>query len=79
MMKKFEKKLERLTEPLLLHKQARWMFTCAMVLFLLVRVVYLEAFVAISYLLGFHIMKKSIGFLTPLGIPSIIEEDLEEE
>lgn len=78
-MKKIEKKVERLTEPLLLYKQQRWVFTCGLLLFLLARVIYFEGYVAITYLLGFHIMKKSIGFLTPLGIPSIIEEDLEED
>ena len=79
MFKKAEKKLEMLTEPLLLYKQGRWVFTISMIVFLLARVIYYEGYVAITYLLGFHIMKKSIGFLTPLGIPSIIEEDLEED
>ena len=32
-----------------------------------------------AYLLGFHILKNSILFVTPQGIPSIGEEDGEDE
>jgi Rer1 family len=79
MFNTIQKQLEKRTEPLLLYKKQRWIFTVSIFVTYLLRVLYLEAYFAISYLLGFHLMKMSIGFLTPKGIPSIIDEDAEEE
>jgi hypothetical protein len=79
MSSSFQKTLETHTERFLLYKKPRWVFTISTLLTYLARTFYLEKDFAVSYLLGFHIMKMSIGFLTPKGIPSIIEEDLDED
>lgn len=79
MFQKFQKQIEKQTERFLLYKKERWVFTCSIFAVYLIRVMWLEKYFAISYLLGFHIMKMSIGFLTPKGIPSIIEEDMDED
>lgn len=79
MISNFQKSIEKQTERFLIYKKERWAFTISILTTYLARILYLEAYFAISYLLGFHIMKMSIGFLTPKGIPSIIDEDMEDD
>ena len=38
-----------------------------------------NGYFAVAYLLGFYILQNSILFLTPLGLPTIEEENNQEE
>ncbi len=49
------------------------------ILFFVLRMVITDGYFAVAYLLGFYIVQNVILFLTPLGLPSIEEEDEDEE
>ena len=66
-------------DRVVLKTKARWIFTCILLSLFIQRVVTKPGFFAIAYLLGFHCLKNAILFVTPQGIPSIGEEEDDEE
>jgi len=58
---------------------SRWTATFAILTFFYIKVLYSETHFAVTYLMSFYILKTSIGFMTPKGIPSIMDEDDETQ
>ena len=67
------------SDRVVLRTKERWLFTCFLTICFFFRVITKPGFFAIAYLLGFHVQKNAILFVTPQGIPSIGEEDEEED
>ena len=72
---RINRKIERTLDTLVPYRYPRWAFTLTFFILFFTRVCYLEEYFAIAYLLAFDILKKSIAFMTPKGIPSIIDEE----
>lgn len=68
------KKLERYLDLIVPYKTGRWVFSAILLLLFYVRCIYKGGYVAVAYLLSFQILQKGILFITPKGIPSIVED-----
>ena len=68
-------KLRNKVDELVLFKKARWASFALCVLLFVYRMVALNGFYAMAYLMGFYIIQKVILFVTPSGIPSIQDEE----
>ena len=66
-------------DSLIPYPLQRWTATLLILAIFYLKVLYFETHFAITYLMSFYILKTSIGFMTPKGIPSIMEEDDESQ
>ena len=57
----------------------RWIAWTLVLLGTIVKSIYSQGFTAICYLLGCHILKKTFLFVSPQGVPTIFEDELEDE
>ena len=57
------------------YSYPRWILFSFLCLVYFVRAIYPEKYFAVTYLLLFHVLKTSIQFMTPKGVPSIDDED----
>lgn len=67
--------LSKNIDKTIIFKKERW---AAFVIFLIIfiaRMVLLEGYYAIAYILGFNYLQCVIYYLTPLGIPSSLDEE----
>ena len=70
-------KLRNKIDELVLFKKSRWASFAFCLLIFIYRMVSLNGFYAVAYLMGFYIIQKVILFVTPSGIPSIQDEEEE--
>ena len=71
----FQKKIDRL----IVYKTQRWVMLLVVLLVFLMRMIILEAFFAVAYILGFYIMQNVILYFTPSSLPSIQDEEEADE
>ena len=71
--------LKNVQDRIVLLKYQRWIFTFTIALIFILRVLLLPGYFAIAYLLAFRVIRLSILFITPQGVPSIIDELDDEE
>lgn len=69
----------RKLDQTVIKKKERWAFYAALVLLFFLRMVWKQGYYAIAYLLGFYIVQNVLLFLTPLGLPTIEEEEEDNE
>lgn len=74
----FLKVLTNQLDRTILYKQRRWMFFYGLLILFFLRMVIVQGYYAIAYLLGFTILQNLILYLTPQEIPTIDEEGEEE-
>ena len=67
------------TDRIVLLTLPRWVFTSTLLVGFMFRVITKPGYFAIAYLLGFHILKNAINFVTPQGVPTIGEEEDDDE
>jgi hypothetical protein len=58
-----------------IYKKERWIFYAAIISAFIFRMIWTEGYFAICYLYGFFILQNLVLFLTPSGLPSIQDED----
>ena len=66
-------------DSLVIHKSRRWTAFAAVLGLFLFRMVYHQGYFAVCYILGFYILQNVILFLTPSSLPSIQDEEENEE
>ena len=71
----FQKKIDRL----IVYKTQRWVALLLLLGAFLLRMVLLQAFFAVAYILGFYIMQNVILYFTPSTLPSIQDEEEADE
>ncbi len=62
-----------------IYKKERWVVFAIILCAFLLRMFWTEGYFAICYLYGFFIIQNLILFLTPSGLPSIQDEDENQE
>ncbi len=62
-----------------IFKKERWAFYAGVLLFFIGRMLWTQGFFAICYLYGFYVLQNVILFITPSGLPSIQEEEENED
>ena len=62
-------------EKYILYTNSRWGFTAAVYVLYLLRIAIYGGYWVISYLLGLYVLQNLIQFVTPLGIPTVEEEE----
>ena len=72
------RKIERYLDLAVPYKLPRWSFTILIFISFYIKAFFVHGYYAIAYLLTFQILQKGIPFLTPKGIPSIIEEEADD-
>ena len=71
----FEGRIDRL----IIYKSQRWAFFFAFLLLFVFRMIYLQAYFAVGYVFGFYTIQKIILYFTPSTLPSITDEEENEE
>lgn len=69
----------RKLDSYILNKKERWVFFIFCLLVLFFRVYQTSGYFAILYILGFYYLNNVILFVTPSGLPTIQEEEENEE
>ncbi len=59
----------------MLYPKTRWAFTAIVYFLYLARITYFGGYYVISYLLGLYVLQGLVAFLTPLGLPTLDEEE----
>ena len=62
-----------------IHKKERWLSFAAVIGLFAFRMVWVQGYFAIAYLYGFFVLQNIILFLTPSGLPTIQEEEENEQ
>ena len=75
----FRNFFQKRIDALVIHKRNRWIAFAVAILLFLARMLYLQGYFAVCYILGFYILQNVILFLTPSSLPSIQDEEEDEE
>jgi hypothetical protein len=69
----------RKLDQFILKKKERWIFFGLLILILFIRVIQTNGYFAMLYILGFYYLNNVILFVTPSGLPTIQEEEENED
>ena len=56
-------------------KKQRWIFTLFLIFLYIIRIIQVESYIVVTYLLVVFEMQLLIKFSTPLGLPDIDDDD----
>ncbi|KAM3138886.1 hypothetical protein pb186bvf_009089 [Paramecium bursaria] len=71
----YQRKLDRY----ILYKKSRWLVSFLLMALFFARIINVEGFYVVAYILGMYQLQIAIDYLTPLGLPRIGEEEEDDE
>ncbi len=75
----FRNLFRRKIDQYVLYKKKRWLFYVCLIIFFFFRMYWTSGYFAVAYILGFCLLQNAILFITPSGLPTIQEEEENEE